>query len=670
MNNRTNKMLLLTVLVSTMHFCSANTVTKISPRSQSLNTARQMIGWNNPDWGINRKPNDTFYASTNLTFAYTSTFRGDLLTHCLFGNDLTCGNCGPAILISGSQRNDRTPTDWLADYFGLPRDYKSSVSFKPQITNFILDFSFYAGLDQWLEGLYFRIHGPFVHTRWNIEATEDILARGSVGYFQGYFGPHNVDDISKKSTVDVSLLNKRFLDYSNGCTPSLPDDICWQSLQCSKIADNCSTNQETLNGFADLRFALGWNFLNNVEGDGHLGLGIYVAAPTGTRPGFGCETGSYLFEPIVGNGHHWELGGQITAHHFWWHSDTNEARFGFFLEADIMHMFTAHQMRCFDLSCNGPNSRYMIAQRLASNKEDDPRLDGTSNADIAFANVFAPVANITQREVNVNIAVQADIAVSLQYQKNNFSWDVGYNFWGRSCEKICINECSPIPFGDWALKGDNRVYGFVADATYPSPYAMVLPVPLAATDSTATIHQGSNLRNGVNYKPIEPLDPSNFYGDSATRATATANAGIVTNGIVTRFADQAEFGSPTDQIYSSKNPILITACDFNLQGSRGISNKIFTNLNWAWNDRDESNWVPYLSFGAEVEFGNASKTCALTQPTQIDCTNNAIAACNTPCTTCNNPCGAECNSNGCGSCCGSCALSQWGMWMKFGASYN
>lgn len=39
--------------------------------------------------------------------------------------------------------------DWLADYFGLPRDCQSTVSFKPSISNFILDYSFYLGLDSW-----------------------------------------------------------------------------------------------------------------------------------------------------------------------------------------------------------------------------------------------------------------------------------------------------------------------------------------------------------------------------------------------------------------------------------------------------------------------------------------------------------------------------------------
>jgi hypothetical protein len=646
MKNLNKKIISVIALITITHLADANTVTKIIPRSQSFNAARQMVGWNNQDWGINRKLGDEFYASMNLTFEYTRTFRNQRLTRALFGSDLVCTDCGDSIVISGSQRNDRTATDWLADYFGLPRDFKSLVSFSPHITNYLLDFSFYTGLDQWVEGLYFRIHAPYVHTGWKLGAQESIIANGTVGYFQGYFGPDAITYTSDASSANnVALLNSSFLNYSNGCTPSLPDDVCWQSLQCSQIFAECEQSQATLNGLADLRFVFGWNFLNNPDGDYHLGLGIYTAAPTGTRPGYGCFNGAYLFEPIIGNGKFWELGGQITAHHMWWRSDTDESRFGFFAEINITHMFTTHQIRCFDLACNGPSSRYMIAQRLASNANDDPRLDGASDAGIAFANEFAPVANLTQREIRVGIGAQADMAFSFQYQKNNFSWDIGYNFWGRSCENICIGEQCTKPAGCWALKGDNRVYGFVTNDPY---YGIGTPVALAATDSNATIHQGSNLRNGVDYTPITPQAPNNLYADSSIAATATANNGAVTNGIVTLYIDQTDTdGYTTNQIYTSSSPVLIQECNFNTQGTRGISNKVFTHLNWGWNDRDDTYWTPYFGFGAEVEFGNISKTCFAPQ--------SKSTGCNTGCNT---------------SCCTSCAISQWGLWLKVGASYN
>src|SRR5271156_5058454 len=178
MNQLKKQLLCLAVLVNAAHLYGAeNTTTNIVPRSQSFDAARQLVGWDNSKWGINRKADDDrYYTSFNLIFAYTQTFRGSRLTRALFGDDLVCTGCDNdlSINISGSAVGNRAATDWLADYFGLPMNFQSTVTFNPKISNFLLDFDFYAGLDAWVDGLYFRIHGPFVHTKWNLEATECV----------------------------------------------------------------------------------------------------------------------------------------------------------------------------------------------------------------------------------------------------------------------------------------------------------------------------------------------------------------------------------------------------------------------------------------------------------------------------------------------------------------
>ena len=61
MNQLKKQLLCITVMVSAVHL-DATTTTNIVPRSQSFNAARQMVGWNNPEWGINRKsPDDRYY---------------------------------------------------------------------------------------------------------------------------------------------------------------------------------------------------------------------------------------------------------------------------------------------------------------------------------------------------------------------------------------------------------------------------------------------------------------------------------------------------------------------------------------------------------------------------------------------------------------------------------
>ena len=625
-----------------------------------MDAARQLVGWDNPFWGINRLPQDKCYASFNLTFAYTRTFRNGKISYFFFGEDTVCV-CSPidpkigrlGFGVTGSAVPNRAPTDLLADYFGLPRDFQSFTTIDPRIDNFLLDFNFYLGLDGWVNGLYFRVHGPYTHTRWGFNADETInsdtygAVPGTIGYFQGYFSSNE---------VPAANLNRSFLEYTSGSTPIINNDyaaygesycetygpcsslgnITWHPLCCSKILE-CGTLSR--NGFAELRFVLGYNFLNNRDGNYHLGVGLYAAAPTGSRIGEGNQ-GRYLMEPIIGNGKHWELGAQITAHHIWWRSYDDENSFGIYFEANITHLFSACQTRCFDLCSAGNNSRYIIAQRLASNSTMYPTLNSTVDPQgLAFANEYAPVANITRRNVTSSIAAQGDIAFALAYQVRDFRWDLGYNFWGRSCEKLCIQKdpCAAT-LGTWALKGDERVYGFVNNSPTQS-----LAIPLAVTDSKANIHTGSNERNNIDYTALEPT-ANNFYADNIV--LAGSNITILPENDI--------------QIYTSQTPIIIKQSDFNINGTRGYSHKLFTHFNWAWTEHEGRVWVPYLGVGAEVEFGVGEEKCCPVDCTSPSCHNSNNVLCS----------GTVNNCANIGECCINFALTQWGIWFKIGASYN
>ena len=680
MNQLKNTLLCLTMVASAPHFCSATT-TKIIPRSQSFNAARQIVGWDNPYWGINRRPQERDYTHFNIAFEYSRTFRDNRLAQFLFGNDLTCDSCNEAsINISGSAipAENRGANDWLADYFGLPRDYQSTVTFKPTISNYILDFSLYAGLNVWADGLYFKLYGPFVHTKWNLNAQEcSADYEPSTGYFQGYFS---------SEVVPTSNLNQSFLAYANGAVPEINNnydsygesyclnalppfgtnppyfgicsplgDISWQSLCCSKISPECGCDGQglTRNGFAELRAILGYNFINDEDGDYHLGLGIYVAAPTGTSVGDQDDCngrGRYLFEPIVGNGKHWELGAQVTAHYIGWRSEDDEKSFGLYIEANITHLFAARQTRCFDLCSAGSNSRYMLAQRLDSNRNSFPSVSDfeLNPTNLEFANEYAPVANITRRNVTSTIGAQGDVAFSFAYQSGNFQWDLGYDFWGISCEKLRINDCCAADIGQWALKGDQRVYGF---ASTDAPVSLAMKIP--ATDSLATIHAGSNMINGVNYTGSNPIAPLNFYADNSM----PVETGI-TNGNGYILPSTSFMSSSIPIIYTSNPPILIEEDDFALCGTRGISNKFFTHFNYAWPFIDEDKFTPYVGLGVEVECGGRRKGC---------CNNNSNACSSDTC--CAEPV-IETNCNFVQACCENVALSQWGIWFKIGAVYN
>jgi hypothetical protein len=689
MNQLKKQLLCLAVLVSTVPLHGAlNTTTNIVPRSQSFNAARQIVGWDNSTWGIFRKANDdSYFTSFNLTFEYSQTFRNNRLTTALFGDDLVCAGCDNdlAINISGSLVPNRGANDWLADYFGLPANFQSTVAFNPKISNFILDFNIYTGLDAWTEGLYFWIYAPFVHTKWNLNATECIGTPVSTTYSQAleYLGAAYPAGYFSSTAVSAGNTTPSFLDYANGATPTInaaygeDENVIWQPLCCSRMINSCDCacdNGFVRNGFGEIRFILGRNFFGNEDNsnDCHLGVGVYAAAPTGTRVGHS----KYLFEPIVGNGKHWELGGQITGHHICWRSQDDERSFGVYFEANITHLFGAQQTRCFDLCSAGSSSRYMLAQNLEYFEPESflsasglPTLNPvlSDSASLQFANEFAPVANLTRRQVTSSIGAQGDLAISFAYQAKCFQWELGYNFWGRSCEKLRIsNDCCPVIMGTWALKGNAYVYGF--DAAYSN-----LPVALAASDSGATIHNGTNSLSSA---------AINITMDNSVKAVDTNGQTLVNN----LPAALDPFSSNT--VYTSNPPVIISEADFNLTGTRGISNKLFGNVNWAWDHCNDGKWSPYIGIGGEVEFGGGHKAdvncynpCDVS--CSVSCNNPCSNSCNNSCdNSCSNSCDTSCTTTGCNyptatqtcdslkTCCSNVALTQWGVWLKLGSSYN
>ncbi len=582
----------------------AHAVTYYSIRSQSENADREYVGWQQY---IQIPDQDKLYGSANLTFEYSRSFNPSSIAECLFQNSLAGKTkCGNVINVSGSTVPYRGERDWLADYFALPTDFQSTLQFDPFIDNFILDFNFFFGFDEFVPGLFFRVHVPVVHTRWSLRFKETVLNPGSNEglYPTGYFTQSQVP--IKEMLPDVTA-------YMNGQQPKLNNNIKYNELTCSRIATDCNQPQKET-GVAEIQAVLGYSLTNSDRY--HCALGLRVAAPTGTRP-----NGTYLFKPIVGNGKHWELGGQLTGSYTLWDSMSNYSHASIQTVANVTHLFNAHQTRCFDL-CGEPNSRYMLAERMSAPVINNLQGDGIP-ALAQFQGEYAPVANVTMSNIAVSVGVQADILFAFSYISNNLSFDLGYDLWVRSCEKIKIREgCAPDSLNGrtWALKGDAFVFGF--DQGHP--------IALSATEQAATIHEGTNgILNGLN---------SNV--DNAQLATGDYT-GMNANNPLYSMAD----GYPYVQTSTSIQPVFISENNLDLTGTKGLSNKIFTHLSYSWLECED--WTPYFGFGGEVEFGsNSSADCGPIVPIIQE-----------PCTKC-------CDD------CETCSLSQWGVWVKGGFTFN
>jgi len=406
-----------------------------SIRSQSENATRELVGagWNTQ---INLCNYECWNGIFALTAEYSKSFRPRTIGTCLFGNQCCfpyspdCPNgCNPcldnnltAIRISGSQVTSRGPCDWLADYFGLPTNFVSAVTFEPEIENFILDCNFNIGFDPWCPGLFMRVDVPIVHTRWDLNFCECcartlqgcacVEAPCSSDYWPGYFS-------STVTSTNIGIPCKNlvhcFESYVNGCEVIKDPNIVFNPLCYARM----SRTRLSKSGVADLRMALGYNFLCNENH--HLGLSVRAAAPTGNRP-----EACYLFEPIVGNGKHWECGAGLSGSWIGWHSCDDEESLGIYCDATITHMFRTKQCRTFDLKCK-PLSRYMLAAKFDEPVKD--LLAAPSNTGLPdnpkkpskqFVGIYAPVANLTTLQVDVRIKYQVDVALMLHFIEGNF----------------------------------------------------------------------------------------------------------------------------------------------------------------------------------------------------------------------------------------------------------
>jgi hypothetical protein len=369
---------------------------------------------------------------------------------------------------------------------------------------------------------------------------------------------------------------------------------------------------------ADLRVAIGYNFMQKDRYQ--IAFQALISAPTGTRP-----EGIYLFEPIIGNGHHWELGAGFTGSGTLWQSCDESKQLILFGDAQLTHLFKGRQRRTFDLK-NKPFSRYMLIEKMGTPLEDN--LQGNSTAPSAqFKNEFLPVANLSHVRVDSSIALQTELTACLTFVCSNFSWDLGYNFWGRTCEELRLRDLNPFDNNtQWALKGDAHVYGYDRGAAGAGP--LVGAIPLSATQNTATIYGGNNFvsPNTVAQAILNPnIDhPRDATGDAAN---ATASHPL-----------SAEPHAASTSIKTSIDPVFLKNTDLAVceRETNALSSKIFTHVSYTWDEHNE--WIPYLGVGGQVEFGHHDDECA------TNCTTN--------CDTCIR-----------------CSLSQWAIWCKGGVTF-
>jgi hypothetical protein len=296
--------------------------------------------------------------------------------------------------------------------------------------------------------------------------------------------------------------------------------------------------------FGDAEFALGYNVY--ADECKHLGIAVRFSAPTGNK-----AEGVYVFEPVFGRNGHWAAGGEIIGHWKFWESDTDNKYAQVFFDGTALHLFNSKHIRSFDLAANGAGSKYMLLAKYS---------DLVTGA--AFQNEIINAVNITTLGVKSTFAVEGNFALGFDFHWNNWSFELGYEGWGRSCEKLSIDcACGTATnFNQYAVLG--RQTPFATNGTTVLDLAQPLATIGASTDHKNTV--GEDAANGI-------LD-----------ATAGANR------------------IPADAA---------TALDIDGQRARAVySSKPYAELRYTWTDCD---YVPYLAVTGGAELPHIHKNEAL-----------------------------------------------------------
>ena len=516
-------------------------------RSQSVNRVRELISWQQE---INRYDLQNSYGTFCATLEYSRSFRPDRINDVLFG--------GNKLKFSGSRVVDRGENDILADYFGLPPDFESTVCFTPRITNLVLDFNWHHAFECCVRGLYVQLHMPIVHTKWDLNFFEGIIRGGTAFHPAGHMGAERVEAASLAKSVTEAFQGKTTFGDMR------------EPLKFGKVF-----GRQNVNRVAEIHGTFGWRFMQ--DDWYHVGVFVRAGAPVGNAP-----NAEFIFEPIAGNRHHWELGGGLTSYVRVWENDDATKRVVLYFDAHISHLFSATQMRSYDLKNNGNGSRYMLISEITSPSVD--LLFGGNPAPNQYVRRLLPAINKTTLKTKISVDVQADIVFKVAYQRDNVEFDFGYNFWGVSKEKLhCRDRFEGNRFG---FKGDAQVYGFDGRD---------VAIPLNATQSKATVRKGQG----------QDVDFTNPNVDNSTIAQSLDVDGDSEDLIALLTRDQEELGAQENVAQGSNPAVLLENKDINEKSAllpRAITHKVFTHFNYTWDNDDD--FTPYLGGGLSSEWAD------------------------------------------------------------------
>jgi hypothetical protein len=303
--------------------------------------------------------------------------------------------------------------DVNAHYFNIStaaQNFASRVCFRPQQKYAGVGFDWKQYLGWWrcdnpCPRWWFEISFPVLHVKNDMRLTESIINQGTVP-----------TTLPAGATVNTNIIQaftgvNKFVNLNSGGAYV----VTGSGWLYGRI-----DGSQKKTGVADLEFKLGYDYLSSecCHLDGYIGF----VAPTGNKP-----KAHYLWEPIVGNNHHWgvmwggSFGGVI------WEGCDMDLRLE--METNGRYLFRNTQRRSFDV--NGkPWSRYMLVYTSAAAAAAETPTEGI---------------NLFTRKLHVKPHVQQHLNTGLVFDWCRFQAEIGWHVWAAQCERVSLKD--PFPTG-------------------------------------------------------------------------------------------------------------------------------------------------------------------------------------------------------------------------------
>ena len=565
--NTKNYIILFAIFSAAIQPLHCKHLTTFIPRSQGANTARELVGWQQQLY-VPYKENYIAIASTT---EYTRSFDLCTLAHRFFSTN--------RLTFAGSEREDRTEDDIIADYFGLATDFEGTLKIEPLIQNVIIDLNFYCGLNEWIPGLYVRVHAPITHTRWTLGLDPCIVCApkwpGECIFPLCYMQSNPMMVTRSKPLCDEPCTNNSTLDpldqNNSNCTArnlreALGGNFTFGDMKEAWKFGRFDFCPRSRTGLADIDAILGYNMVENDYG--HFGIFLMTVVPTGNRP-----KAKFIFEPLVGNGRHWEFGGGLSGH-ISYNPNIRGIRFnmGLYAEGNITHMFPTDQIRSFDFVQNGLLSRYILLKEFDN--------------DLMYTGHLINAINLATRNCEVSVSFKTDASIKFFVQSGGWQADIGYNIYYKDAECVRIKTDCPCSIDErhFGIKGLEGVccneYNLLDRLVVPG---IIANKKLNTTQPEATMFD-PNLPESApvpqnvvticfswNSDPIEDFTPVTELQDFVIADTTT-------------------------------KPVLVTCKDLDpcsaAQGKM-LTHKIFGHIGYTFHN---SCYEPHVGIGAEAEF--------------------------------------------------------------------